>query len=72
MFQNIIRVLGGDPNKKEIDRMILTVDEINAMESDYEKLSLEELKAKTTEFKDRLAEGETLDEPPPRSLRGCA
>jgi preprotein translocase subunit SecA len=62
MFQNIIRVLGGDPNKKEIDRMILTVDEINALESDYEKLSLEELKAKTIEFKERLAEGETLDE----------
>jgi preprotein translocase subunit SecA len=62
MFQNFIRVLGGDPNKKEIDRMILKVDEINALEADFEKYSDEELKGKTAEFKQRLEEGETLDD----------
>ncbi|MBA4420305.1 MAG: hypothetical protein C0391_04085 [Anaerolinea sp.] len=62
MFQNIIRVLGGDPNRKAIESMILIVDDINAFEPAFEKLSDEELKNKTLEFKQRLAEGETLDE----------
>jgi preprotein translocase subunit SecA len=62
MFQNIIRVLGGDPNKKEIDRMVLIVDEINALETAYEKLTDEGLKSKTAEFRQRLEKGETLDD----------
>ncbi len=62
MFQNIIRVLGGDPNKKAIDRMTLIVDQVNNLESAYEQLSDEELKNKTTEFRQRLADEETLDE----------
>ena len=36
--------------------------EINDLENDYEQLSLEALKAKTDEFRERLAEGETLDD----------
>ena len=62
MFQNIIRVLGGDPNKKELDRMAVTAEEINALEGDFEKLSDEELKGKTAEFRQRLEEGEPLDD----------
>ena len=62
MFQNIIRVLGGDPNKKELDRMAVTAEEINGLEGDFEKLSDEELKSKTAEFRQRLEEGEPLDD----------
>ena len=62
MFQNIIRVLGGDPNKKELDRMAVTAEEINGLEGDFEKLSDEELKGKTAEFRQRLEEGEPLDD----------
>lgn len=51
----------GDPNKKIIKKYQTIVDQINALESDFEKLSEEALKEKTAEFKSRLEKGETLD-----------
>jgi len=62
MFKNILKVLGGDPDKKEIERLSLLVEQINALEGSYEALSDEALRAKTDEFRQRLAEGETLDD----------
>ncbi len=62
MFKKIVQILGGDPNKKEIGKSTLIVEEINALEPAYEKLSDAELGAKTGEFKERLAGGETLDD----------
>jgi len=52
----------GDPNAKAIKKLRPNVDKINALESEYEKLTDEQLKAKTTEFKNRLAKGETIDD----------
>jgi len=51
----------GDPNVKILKEMQPTVDNVNALENEFEKLSDEELKAKTLEFKRRLKDGETLD-----------
>ena len=62
MFQNIIKILGGDPNKREIQSKSQVVEQINALEPAFEALSDEELLAKTDEFRARLAEGETLDD----------
>jgi preprotein translocase subunit SecA len=62
MLKRFVRIFGGDPNKRAIEKYSGLVDEINAMELDYEKLSSEALRAKTGEFRQRLAEGETLDE----------
>ncbi len=62
MFQKVVRVLGGDPNKREIERLTAHAEEINSLEPAFEKLSDDELKAKTDEFRARLAEGETLDD----------
>ncbi|NPV56174.1 MAG: hypothetical protein HPY76_05790, partial [Anaerolineae bacterium] len=62
MFKNIIRVLSGDPNKREIDKSIDLVDRINALETDLEALSDAQLTARTAEFRQRLADGETLDD----------
>src|SRR5579859_2729359 len=45
----------GDPNKKEIKAMQPTIDKINALEADMEKLSDEQLAAKTGEFRAQLA-----------------
>lgn len=47
---------------KEVKRVMPLVDKINELESTMEKLSDEELRAKTNEFKGRLANGETLDD----------
>ncbi len=52
----------GSYSEKEIKRITPTVDKIEALEQEYEKLSDDELKAKTKEFKERLKNGETLDD----------
>jgi preprotein translocase subunit SecA len=62
MLRKIVNILGGDPHKKEVDRLSKIVDQINALEADYEKLSDAELRAKSVEFRKRLDEGETLDD----------
>ncbi len=56
MFQKISKALGLDPNKREVDRLSQIVEEINELEAEYEQLSNEGLKAKTAEFRARIAE----------------
>ena len=52
----------GTRSQREIRQIQPTVDKILGMEETYKHLSEAELKAKTVEFKDRLAKGETLDD----------
>ncbi|TRM10227.1 preprotein translocase subunit SecA [Lentibacillus cibarius] len=52
----------GDGNKKQLNRLQKKVDQIEVLEPDIEKLSDEELKQKTDEFKQRYANGESLDD----------
>jgi len=54
--------LFGDSNEKELRRLQPTVDTINDLEDAFEKLSDDELRDKTTEFRGRFLAGETLDE----------
>ena len=49
-------------SEKEVKRVMPLVDQINGLEESMTKLSDEELRAKTKEFKERLAQGETLDD----------
>ncbi|NLM97684.1 MAG: preprotein translocase subunit SecA [Halanaerobiaceae bacterium] len=51
-----------DENTKELEKILPIVDKINALEEDMQRLSDQELKNKTTEFRQRLSEGETLDD----------
>ena len=53
--------LFGTYSERELKRIIPIVDKIEALRPQMMELSDEELKAKTQEFKDRLAAGETLD-----------
>ncbi|HAL62205.1 MAG TPA: preprotein translocase subunit SecA [Chloroflexi bacterium] len=62
MFKNILTKVVGDPNERELKRLEPIVEEINALESKFERLTDEELRDKTTEFKGRLYAGETMDE----------
>jgi len=62
VLQSIARVFGGDPNKREIEKISLIVDEINGFEESFEKLDDAALRAKTDEFRARLADGESLDD----------
>ena len=52
----------GTHSEREVKRVLSTVEKIENMEPEFEKLSDEELKDKTREFKNRLAKGETLDD----------
>jgi preprotein translocase subunit SecA len=58
----LVKKIFGDFNEKEIKRMNKTVEIINRLEPDFEKLSDEQLKGKTDEFKARLAGKEDLDD----------
>ncbi len=51
-----------DSNEREVARLQRRVDEINKLEPQFQGLSEEELRAKTEEFRSRLADGETLDD----------
>ena len=62
MFKNLARKIFGTQNEREIKRLDKTVQAINALEASFEALTDEELKNKTPEFKQRLADGETLDQ----------
>ena len=59
---SIVEKLFGSHSDKELKRIYPLVDKIEALDSTMAALSDDELKAKTTEFKERLAEGETLDD----------
>ena len=52
----------GTYSEREVKRILPIVDKIEALRPAMQALSDEELKAKTVEYKKRLAEGETLDD----------
>ncbi|MBI2906311.1 MAG: preprotein translocase subunit SecA [Chloroflexi bacterium] len=61
MFKWLTNVIG-DSNEKVLRRQQPTVARINSLEPEFQRLSPEELHGKTQEFKERLADGESLDE----------
>ena len=61
----------GDYSSKEVKRVRPLQQKVLDLESEYEKLTDEQLKAKTEEFKQRLANGETLDDILPEAFATC-
>ena len=68
MAINILTKIFGSRNDRLLKQYRTVVARINAMEPQFEKLSDEALKAKTQEFKDRVANGATLDEVLPEAF----
>ena len=62
MFRNIVKKVFGDPMQKALSGYQETVDQINALEPAMQKLSAEQMKAKTTEYKAQLADGASFDD----------
>ena len=58
----LLEKIFGTHSEHELKRIYPIVDKIEALEPDMQKLSDEELRDKTKEFKERLAKGETLDD----------
>ena len=61
MLGKLVRFVVGSRNDRLIKKKKKLVKKINALASDYEKLSDDALRAKTQEFRERLAQGEHLD-----------
>ncbi len=61
----------GDWNSRELKKIEKIADEVEALQEGMHKLSDEELKAKTPEFKERLKNGETLDDILPEAFAVC-
>ncbi len=58
----LIQKIFGTHSENELKRIYPIVDAIEALEPEMQKLSDQEFKEKTREFKQRLEEGETLDD----------
>jgi len=61
MLGKLVKFVVGSRNDRLIKKKRKLVKRINDLSSEYEKLSDQDLKAKTQEFRDRLAQGEKLD-----------
>ncbi len=59
---NLIKTLFGTKTDRDLKRLKPLIARINELEKSYQSLSEEALKAKTQEFKGRVAAGETLDD----------
>ena len=62
MLQSIAQRFFGSANDREVKRLQAMVGEVNAMEPDIEKLTDDELRARTEDFKKRFVDGESLDD----------
>ena len=61
MFLSILKLFAGSHHRKFLRKCAPLVKRINALETEYQKLSDDQLRAKTEEFKQRHAKGESLD-----------
>ena len=62
MFPKILTQIFGSRNDRLLKTYRRSVDQINALEPQFEKLGDAELRAKTDEFRQRLSQGATLDD----------
>ena len=68
---SLVEKIFGDLNAKEVKKVNKVVDKIEEYDEAMQALSDDELKAKTPEFKERLANGETLDDLLPEAFAVC-
>ncbi len=67
-YMSILSKIFGDSNEKFIKGLDPVVKKINSFEPDFEKLTAEQLKEKTKEFKERLKKGQALDDIMPEAF----
>ncbi len=68
---SLLTAIFGDYSSKEIKRITPIKDKVLSYEEEYSKLTDAQLQAKTPEFKERLAKGETLDDILPEAFAAC-
>ncbi|MCI6039792.1 MAG: preprotein translocase subunit SecA [Clostridiales bacterium] len=70
-MMEVFKKLLGQSNEAEVKRLQKIADQVLAKEAEYRALTDEQLQAKTPEFKQRLAAGETLDDILPDAFAAC-
>lgn len=68
---SLFKKIFGDYSSREVKRVLPLQKQVLALEENYAALTDEELKAKTPEFKERLQNGETLDDLLPEAFAAC-
>mgnify|MGYP003290692845 CR=1 FL=1 len=68
---SLFKKLFGDYSSREVKRIIPIQKKVLALEEEYKALTDAELQAKTPEFKERLKNGETLDDILPEAFAAC-
>ena len=68
---SLLKKIFGDYSAKEVKRVKPLCDKVLSYDEEYSKLTDAELQAKTPEFKERLANGETLDDILPEAFAAC-
>src|SRR5258708_33366958 len=58
VFRSVLKKIVGDPHERDVKQHREAIEQINALEPEFKKLSDAELRAKTDEFKKRLADGD--------------
>ena len=71
MINSLLTRVFGSRNERQLRQLNRIVAKINALEPEIEKLSDEQLQAKTPEFKQRIAGGEPLDKVLPEAFAVC-
>jgi len=71
MIQNVLTKIFGSRNERLLKTYRKTVAQINALEPRIMQLDDEQLKAKTAEFRQRLADGATVDDLLPEAFAVC-
>ena len=71
MANGLLTKLFGNYSKRELKRIQPLVDQVLGLEDKYKKMSDEELKSQTGRFKERLDQGETLDDILPEAFAAC-
>ncbi|MBQ8763082.1 MAG: preprotein translocase subunit SecA [Clostridia bacterium] len=70
-MMGLLKKIFGDYSQKEVKRIRPLCNKVLDLEEEYSKLTDEQLQAKTPEFKQRLANGETLDDILPEAFAAC-
>ncbi|KAF1013978.1 MAG: Protein translocase subunit SecA [Stenotrophomonas maltophilia] len=71
MINSLLTRVFGSRNERQLRQLNRIVAKINALEPETQKLSDEQLQAKTPEFKQRIANGESLDQVLPEAFAVC-
>ncbi|MDD3334913.1 MAG: preprotein translocase subunit SecA [Eubacteriales bacterium] len=70
-MMDVVKKLFGQSNEKEVKQLQKIAANVLALEAEYKALSDEALQAKTPEFKNRLKNGETIDQLLPEAFAAC-